>query len=88
MKKMLLIMAVVALLIPINALAGSSGPGVLDKENVKTDKSLSKYKSIGIKIFSTENVEYNNVNDEEKRELKNYLRDWQEMLARTAGERA
>ncbi len=83
MKKMLLIMAVVALLIPINALAGSRGPGVLDKENIKTDESLSKYKSIGIKIFSTENVEYNNVDDEEKRELKNYLRDWQEMLART-----
>ncbi len=66
MKKMLLIMAVVALLIPVNALAGSSGPGVLDKENVMTDKSLAKYKSIGIKIFSTDNIEYNNVDDEEK----------------------
>lgn len=83
MKKMLLIMAVVALLIPINALAGSRGPGVLDKENVKTDESLSKYKSIGIKIFSTDNIEYNNVDNEEKRELKNYLGDWQESLAKT-----
>ncbi|MGC2423744.1 MAG: DUF4410 domain-containing protein [Nitrospirota bacterium] len=83
MKKMLLIMAVVALLIPINGLARMSAPGVLDKEDVMTDESLSKYRTIGIKLFSTDNVEYNNVDDEEKRELKNYLKDWQEMLART-----
>jgi hypothetical protein len=83
MKKMLLIIAFVALLIPINALARMSGPGVLDKENIMTDESLSKYKSIGIKLFSTDNVEYNNVDDEEKRLLKNYLKDWQESLAKT-----
>jgi uncharacterized protein (DUF342 family) len=83
MKKMLLILAVAALLIPINSLARMSAPGVLDKENVMTDESLSKYKSIGIKIFSTDNIEYNNVNDDEKRQLKNYLKDWQDLLART-----
>jgi Domain of unknown function (DUF4410) len=83
MKKILLIMAVVALLIPINALARMSAPGVLDKEDVMTDESLAKYKSIGIKIFTTDNIEYNNVDDNEKRELKNYLKDWQDLLART-----
>ncbi len=83
MKKMLLIMAVVALLTPINALAGMKAPGVLDKEDVMTDESLAKYKSIGIKIFTTDNVEYNNVDSDEKRQLKNYFKDWQKLLART-----
>ncbi|MHB8174138.1 MAG: DUF4410 domain-containing protein [Nitrospirota bacterium] len=83
MKRMLLIMSVVALLIPINALAGMRAPGVLDKENIITDESLSKYKSIGIKLFSTDNIEYNNVDSDEKRQLKNYLKDWQKLLART-----
>ncbi len=83
MKKMLLIMAVVALLTPINALAGMKAPGVLDKENVMTDESLAKYKSIGIKIFTTDNIKYNNVDKDEKRQLKNYLKDWQKLLANT-----
>ncbi len=83
MKKMLLIMAVVALLTPINALAGMKAPGVLDKEDVMTDESLAKYKSIGIKMFTTDNIEYNNVDSDEKRQLKNYFKDWQKLLART-----
>ena len=83
MKKMLLIMAVVALLTPINALAGMKAPGVLDKEDVMTDESLAKYKSIGIKVFTTDNIEYNNVDSDEKRQLKNYFKDWQKLLART-----
>lgn len=83
MKKLLILLAIVAVLMPLSALSKIKAPDVLDKEDIKTDESLSKYKSIGIKIFSTEGIDYKNTDDEEKRQLKNYLKDWQGILAKS-----
>ncbi|MGA2192183.1 MAG: DUF4410 domain-containing protein [Nitrospirota bacterium] len=83
MKKLFLIFALIALLVPAGSIARMKAPDVLDHEDIKTDESLSKYKSIGIKMFSADDVELKNVDDEEKRQLKNYLPDWREKLAKT-----
>jgi hypothetical protein len=83
MKRLLMLMAVVALLIPFNALAKMKAPDVLDKEKILTEESLSKYKKIGVKVFSTEDVKYENVDDEEMKKMKRTLNDCREKLANT-----
>jgi hypothetical protein len=83
MKNLLILLLMVAILIPVNALAKMKAPGVLDTEKILTEESLSKYKAIGVKLFSTENVKYENVDDEEMKKMKRTLKDCQEKLAMT-----
>jgi len=78
MKKLLLLVLIAVLAVPAVSFAKS-----LDDEKVLTDKSLHGYKSIGIKLFSTDDVEYKNVDDEEMRRMKSFKEDVQEKLAKT-----
>ena len=83
MKKIILVLAALMLLIPQISLAKLKAPDVLDTEKIMTDDSLSKYKTVGIKIFTTDDVEYSNVDDDEKKNMKRFLKDAQEKLAKT-----
>lgn len=83
MKTLLALVAVLILSMPVISHAGMKAPGILDDEDVITTEGLAKYKAIGIKIFTTDNIEYNNVDDEEMTKMKRELRDYQDTLAKT-----
>lgn len=83
MKKLLILLAIVAIVIPGSALAKMKAPDVLDKEKILTEESLSKYKTVGVKLFSTDDVKYENVDDEEMKKMKRTLKECQEKLAKT-----
>lgn len=81
MKKFLVFAAMLLLLIPAVSNSKSS-PDVLDKEDVKTSEGLAKYKVVGIREFSFEDMSYDNVDDDEKRQLKREMPEYQRDLAR------
>jgi hypothetical protein len=83
MKKLIISLIALMLVIPVSSFAKLKAPDVLDKEKIMTDESLSKYKSIGVKIFSTEGIEYESVDDEEMVKMKHFLKECQEKLAKT-----
>ncbi len=83
MKKVLMFLMVAMLTLPGVSMAKLKAPDVLDKEKIMTDESLSKYKTIGIRPFSLDKVDYDNVDDEEMRKMKRFQKECQEKLAKT-----
>lgn len=83
MKKLLLLVAVLMLSIPLLVSAKMKAPGVLDTEDIITGEGLAKYKVIGVKPFTSANIEMNNVDDEEKVKLKRELEEYQKTHAKT-----
>ena len=79
MKKLAVLVFALILAIPVVSLAKT-----LDEEKIVTDKSLAGYKSIGVKLFATDDIEYDNVDKDEMRRMKNedFLKEVQEKLAR------
>jgi len=84
MKKLVMfaLMAVFLVALPVSSLAKLKAPDVLDKEKIKTDESLSRYESVGVKISSSEDIEYENVDDDEKSKMKGFLKDCKKKMAR------
>lgn len=83
MKKLLLLLIFLSLLFPSIALSGLKPPGVLEEEDVVTDERLGRYKVVGVRLFSTDEVEYENVDGSELKRLLKRLPDYQKLLART-----
>jgi len=83
MKKFIISLVALMLIIPSISLAKMKAPDVLDTEKILTDESLSKYKSVGVKMFAIDDIKYENVDDEEMKQLKHHIKDWQEKLAKT-----
>lgn len=83
MKKLLLLVAVLILSMPLLVSAKMKAPGVLDNEDIITGEGLAKYKVIGVKPFTTENIEMNSVDDDEKVKLKRELEEYQRTHAKT-----
>ncbi len=79
MKKFLFLVLTAVIAVPSLSFAGS-----LDHTKVLTDKSLKDYKSIGVKLFSTDNINYDNVNRDEMRRMKGgFLERVQKRLSKT-----
>lgn len=79
MKKLAVLVLALILAVPAVSLAST-----LDHEDIVTSKSLSGYKTIGVKLFSMDDVEYENVDKDEMRTMKrdDFLQEVQEKLAR------
>lgn len=82
MKKVLMLLMVAMLALPGISIAKLKAPDVFDTEKIKTDESLSKYKTVGIKLFSLEDISYENVDEEEMTKMKRFQKECQEKLAR------
>jgi hypothetical protein len=83
MKKVLMLLMVAMLALPGISMAKMKAPDVLDTEKIKTDESLSKYKKVGVRLFSLEDVNYENVDEEEMKKMKRFQKECQEKLARS-----
>jgi len=83
MKKLILFLVVAALVVPAITLAKMKAPDILDNEKIMTDEGLSKYSTIGVKLFSTDGVEYENVDEEEMRNMSRFVKECRMKLART-----
>lgn len=83
MKKVLMFLMVAMLALPGISMAKLKAPDVLDKEKIMTDESLSKYKTVGVRLFSLDKVDYDNVDDEEMAKMKRFQKECQEKLARS-----
>ena len=83
MNKLVISLTMIIMLIPAASFAKPKAPGVLDDEKIITNESLSKYKTVGVEVFSIDDVKYDNVDDQEKMEMKRHLKEWRRKLART-----
>ncbi|HLB25278.1 MAG TPA: DUF4410 domain-containing protein [Nitrospirota bacterium] len=83
MKRFLAVTVSALILIPTFALAKLNAPDVMDTEKIITEESLAKYKNVGVRIFSTDGIDYSNVDDEEMKKMKRFMKDCQEKLAKT-----
>jgi hypothetical protein len=82
MKKVLMFLMVAMLALPGISMAKLKAPDVLDTEKIVTDESLSKYKTVGVRLFSLDDVEYDNVDEEEMAKMKRFQKECQEKLAK------
>ena len=82
MKRVLMFLMITMLALPGISMAKLKAPDVLDTEKIMTDESLSKYKTIGIRPFSLDKVDYDNVDDEEMTKMKRFQKECQEKLAK------
>lgn len=83
MKRLFLLFMFVALAAPAVSHAALPAPDVLDDESIMTDKPIPKDAVIGVRPFSIDDVEYENVDDEEMRKMKREIKDYQELLAKS-----
>lgn len=81
MRKTAVLLFVFAVMLPVISFAALSEPDVLDDESITTDTPISKNTVIGIRQFSTDDVEYENVDDEEMHHMKKELKGYQRHLA-------
>ena len=83
MKVVATVLLALSLLLPSVSFAKVKGPDVLDKEDIKVTEGLSKYKTVGVKVFTTEGIKYKNVDDEEMKKMKRFLTECQEKMAKS-----
>jgi len=81
MKKALLAFVMLALVIPAVSFAGMVAPDVMDDETINMDSGFGKYKTIAVRKFNMDNVEFENVDEEEEPKLKRKLDGYQKSLA-------
>lgn len=82
MKKALAFFLFVSLMVPVVSLAKVKAPDVLDDETIITETPLTGKEVIGVRLFTTDDVEYENVDDEEMKKMKRELKDYQKTLAK------
>jgi len=82
MKKALYVVMLLVLLVPSVSFAGLKAPDVMDDETVNMDKGFSSYKTIAVRKFSIDDIDYQNVDDDEMKKLKHKVKEYQEDLAR------
>lgn len=81
MRKTAVLLFVFAVMLPMISYAALSAPDVLDDESIITDKPIPKGTVIGVRLFSTDDVEYENVDDEEMHKMKSQLKNYRKILA-------
>jgi len=81
-KKALAFFLFVSLMVPVVSLAKVKAPDVLDDETIITETPLTGKEVIGVRLFTTDDVEYENVDDEEMKKMKRELKDYQKTLAK------
>jgi hypothetical protein len=80
MKKMVVLLFAFVIMLPMLSFAGLKAPDVLDDETINTDTPISKNAVIGVRPFSADDVEYENVDDEEMSRMKKELKGYRKVL--------
>jgi len=82
MKNVLYVAMLFVLLVPSVSFAGLKAPDVMDDETINMDEGFGKYKTIAVRKFSIDDVDFENVDEEEEPKLKRNLKGYQKDLAK------